>query len=646
MFPTFDLTEENLEQKATLVKKIITKNEKTIEELLKIENKTYENFAKPFQQISHDMEILFTPISHFNYVNNTPITEKIYNELLPLLTEYETKISQNKDIYNSFLHIQKEENLTKEQEKVIENEIKDFLLSGVNLDQDKKDRLKEINLSLSENQTLFAQNLLKATDSFSMEVQLEDIKEFPKSDLANAKKDDKYIVTLKQPSYIAFMTYSTNSKLKEKLYKAYVTRAPQNEELITKILSLRDEKAKLLGFENFAQLSLKKKMAKNSDEVLEFLNSLAKNSKASAKLEYDELVAFSKQSSLEPWDITYFANKLKKDKYSIDDETYMPYFEKSQTLKGLFTFLHKLFGVSFKQSDTQTWHESVEVYDISEDGEIKARIYCDLESRNGKRGGAWMNDWVVHHKDRDKKTLPSAFIVGNFSPSSKNTPSLLRPDDVETLFHEMGHAIHHLFSEVSEINVSGINGVEWDGVEFPSQFLENFAYEEDVLKLFATHYKTKEPLSPLLIQKLKDAKNFHSSLMMLRQVEFSIFDMMIHLGLYNAKEVGIILNSVREEIAITLPPSYNKFQHSFSHIFAGGYSAGYYSYKWAEVLSADAFFKFIDAGIFDKNLANSYRDEVLKVGGSRSMYDSFIAFNKKEPNPDSLLRLNEIKIIK
>ena len=646
MFPTFDLTEENIDQKATLLKQMINENEKTIEKLLKIEKKTYKNFAKPFQQISHDMEILFTPISHLNYVNNSPKTEEIYNELLPILTEYGTKISQNRDIYDAFLEIQQEKNLTKEQKKVIENELKDFELSGVSLDDEKKDRLKEINLALSENQTLFAQNLLKATDAFSMEVELEDIKEFPKSDLENAKKDEKYIITLKQPSYIAFMTYSTNSKLKQTLYKAYVTRAPQNEDLITKILALRDEEAKILGFENFATLSLEKKMAKNPQEVLEFLNSLAKNSKKSAKREYEELVTFSKKSKLEPWDTTYYANKLKKDKHSIDDETYMPYFEKTQTLQGLFKFLNKLFEVEFKKADTQTWHESVEVYDLSEDGKTIARIYCDLESRNGKRGGAWMNDWVVHHKDESQKTLPSAFIVGNFSPSSKNTPSLLRPDDVQTLFHEMGHAIHHLFSEVSEINVSGINGVEWDGVEFPSQFLENFVYEEEVLKLFATHYKTQEPLSTKLIQKLKDAKNFHSSLMMLRQVEFSIFDMMIHLGLYNAKEVGEILNSVREEIAITMPPSYNKFQHSFAHIFAGGYSAGYYSYKWAEVLSADAFFKFIDAGIFDKKLANSYKDEVLKVGGSRSMYDSFIAFNKKEPNPNSLLRLDEIKIIK
>lgn len=645
MFPVFDLTEQNIDQKATLVKQMIKENETTIENLLKIENKTYKNFAKPFQQISHDMEILFTPISHFNYVNNSQKTEDIYNELLPILTEYGTKISQNKDIYDAFLQIKEEENLTKEQKKVIENELKDFELSGVSLDDEKKDKLKEINLALSENQTLFAQYLLKATDAFSMEVELEDIKEFPKSDLENAKKDDKYIITLKQPSYIAFMTYSTNSILKEKLYRAYVTRAPENEELITKILALRDEEAKILGLNNFAQLSLEKKMAKNPQEVLEFLNSLAKNSKKSAEIEYEELVTFSKKSKLEPWDTTYFSNKLKKAKHSIDDETYMPYFEKTQTLQGLFKFLNKLFGVEFTKSDTQIWHESVEVYDLSEDGKTIARIYCDLESRNGKRGGAWMNDWVVHHKDKSQKTLPSAFIVGNFSPSNKTTPSLLRPDDVVTLFHEMGHAIHHLFSEVREINVSGINGVEWDGVEFPSQFLENFAFESEVLKLFATHYETKEPLSKKLIQKLKDAKNFHSSLMMLRQVEFSIFDMMIHLGLYNAKEVGQILNSVREEIAITIPPSYNKFQHSFSHIFAGGYSAGYYSYKWAEVLSADAFFKFIDAGIFDKELADSYRNEVLKVGGSRSMYDSFIAFSKKEPNPDSLLRLNEIKII-
>ena len=639
MFIEFDTKEENLQEKKELLEKKLKDTKEEIDKLKELKNHTYKSFVTPYQKLLHEISLIFTPISHLNYVCNSKTTEKVYNELLPQITEFYTNLSQDEEIYKILKEIQKDESLNSEQKRVLELEIKDFELSGVGLSEDKKKRLAEINLNLSEYQTSFAQNLLKATDSYKMEVALEDIKEFPKSDLENAKVDEKYIVTLKQPSYLAFMTYSTNREKRKKLYKAYSTRAPENEELITKILSLRDEEAKILGFENFASLSLAKKMAKSPKEVEEFLYHLANNSKQKAKDELEELKEFAKLKELKPWDVSFYSEKLKKEKYDIDDEVFMPYFEKSATTKGLFSFLSKLFDVEFKKVDTTVWHESVEVYDIYEDSKVFARIYIDLETREGKRGGAWMNDWVVRHKDEDKITLPSAFIVGNFSPSSDTTPSLLKPSDVETLFHEMGHAIHHLFSKCEEINVSGINGVEWDGVEFPSQFLENFAYEPKVLESFAKHYESGEVLPKELMQKLKDAKNYHSAMMMLRQVEFSLFDIKIHQKLYDSTGVQKILDQVREEIAISIPPSYNKFQHSFSHIFAGGYSAGYYSYKWAEVLSADGFFLFLDNNIFDKEIANRYKDEVLSVGGSRSIYDSFVAFSKSEPNPDSLLRL-------
>ncbi len=633
MFRNFDINDKNLDTKKDELEKKIKDTKEKIEELKKVKDKTYQNFAQPYQKLLHEIELDFTPISHLNYVCNSQKTEEVYNHLLPILTEFHTKLSQDEELYKSFKELEKEEGLNKEQKRVLELEIKDFELSGVSLEDEKKKRLAEINLNLSKLQTNFAQNLLKATDSYEMEVEYEDIKEFPKSDLENAKKDDKYIITLKQPSYIAFMTYSTNSEKKEELYKAYVTRAPENEELIEEILALRDEEAKLLGFENFAEVSLAKKMAHEPKEVIEFLEELAKPALPRAKEELKELENFAGKK-LNPWDTAYFSEKLKKQKYDIDDEVYMPYFEKEATIKGLFDFLGELFDVEFEKVKAPVWHKSVEVYDLKERGKTFARIYCDLETREGKRGGAWMNDW--------EQSPQSAFIVANFSPASKNTPSLLRPSDVETLFHEMGHAIHHLFSKVKEINVNGISGVEWDGVEFPSQFLENFAYEPKVLKKFAKHYESGEIISDELINKLKEAKNFQSAMMMVRQVEFSLFDMKIHLKKYSAKEVQDILDDIRKEIAVMIPPKYNKFQNSFAHIFAGGYSAGYYSYKWAEVMSADAFFAFVDAGIFDKELASRYKKEVLEVGGSRSIYDSFVNFLGKKPEPKSLLRLCEI----
>ncbi len=639
MFIEFDTTEKNLEEKKELLLQKIEEVEKKIEDLLKIKKKTYQNFCQPIQISLHEIEIIFTPISHLNYVCNTEKTEEVYNSLLPIITNFYTKLSQNEEIYKAFKKIYQDDELNKEQKRVLELEIRDFELSGVGLEKDKKKRLEEINLKLSKLSTSFAQNLLKATDSYKMEVDFEDIKDFPKSDLENAKDGDKYIITLKQPSYIAFMTYSQNEKKREELYKAYSTRAPENEELISEILSLKYEKARLLGFDNYAQLSLQTKMAQTPTQVLDFLYDLAYKSKPKAIEELKELEEFA-QKKLNPWDISFYSEKLKKEKFDIDDEVYMPYFEKSNTVKGLFDFLSKLFDIEFKKVDTKVWHKSVEVYDIYEDKSLSARIYIDLETREGKRGGAWMNDWVVRHKEKDEMILPTAFIVANFSPATKNTPSLLRPSDVETLFHEMGHAIHHLFSKCEEINVSGINGVEWDGVEFPSQFLENFAYEPKVLESFARHYENGEKLSIELMKKLKEAKNFHSAMMMVRQLEFGIFDMKIHMGKYDAKEVQKILDEVRKEVAVIIPPSYNKFQNSFSHIFAGGYSAGYYSYKWAEVMSADGFFIFLDNGIFDKEIAKRYKQEVLSSGGSRSIYESFKAFAQKEPDTNSLIRLS------
>jgi len=651
-FKEFTLTEKNLKEHEAKVLEIITTNEKEIESLLKQENKTYQNFVTPYQELSSELEFYFTPISHLNYVNNTEQTEEVYNALLPVLTEYETKLSQNEDIYRAFTQIQKEEGLNKEQSKVLKDAIQAFELSGVGLDEDKKKRLSEINLALSEETTAFAQNLMKATDAYEMEVvNFEDVKELPKPDLEAAKSevDGKtiYKFTLQQPSFVAFMTYSKNRELKESLYKAYTTRAPQNDKVIETILSLRDEEAKILGFSNYAELSLASKMADKPEDVISFLEKLATNSKAQAIKEFKDLQEFANsigfEGKLESWDVAYYSEKFKIASLDVADEVYMPYFEKDRTLQGLFDFVYKLLGIEFKESSTKTWHKSAKAYELYKDGKELARVYIDLEARKGKRGGAWMNDWVTHHINAKKeRVLPVAYIVANFAPASAENPSLLRPSDVVTLFHEMGHALHHMLSKVSEPSVSGINGVEWDAVEFPSQFLENFAYESEVLKSFAYHYETHDLISDEMIEKLKISKNFESALGMMRQVEFALFDMKIHFGKHSADEVQNILDDVRAKYSVIQPPKYNKFQWGFGHIFAGGYAAGYYSYKWAEVLSADAFFQFIDQGVFSQNISKKYYDEVLAMGGSRPAMDSFIAFSGKKPDSDALLRLSGI----
>jgi oligopeptidase A len=654
VFAPFTLTNDTLEAQKEKLLLLLKENETKIAELLKLENKTYANFVTPYQMMSEEVGYLFTPISHLNYVNNTPETEKIYNELLPPLTEYSTRLSQNEAIYSAFKEIfeKEQKELNGEQKKVLKDAILSFELSGVGLPEEKKKRLGEINLALSELTTNYAQNLLKATESYELIVEdAEAVKELPQSDLEAAKTEFEgktaYRFTLQQPSFIAFMTYSRDRALKERLYKAYTTRAPENEELITEILALRDEEAKILGFENYAQLSLETKMAKSPDDVIDFLSQLAHKAKPQAQKELAELQEFANANGFEGelavWDIAYYSEKLKIATLDVADEAYKPYFEKEQTVQGLFTFLHKLFGISFVKADTPVWHTSVEVFDLEIEGKKRARIYIDLENREGKRGGAWMNDWVTYHQNLEgERVLPIAFIVANFAPATETIPSLLRPDDVVTLFHEMGHALHHMLSTVSEPSVSGINGVEWDAVEFPSQFLENFAYEKEVLQGFAQHYQTAEPLPEEMIEKLKNAKNFQSAMGMLRQVEFALFDMKIHMAKYNAEEVQQILNEVRDEVSVIKPPAYNKFQWGFSHIFAGGYSAGYYSYKWAEVLSADAFFHFVDQGIFSDNVAGAYLEEVLEMGGSRTAMESFTAFRGKEPDIEALLRLNGI----
>ena len=625
-----------------------TNNEK-VQTLLAQKHKTYANFVKPMQMMDEYLEQFFTPLSHLNSVNNTEKTQEVYSESLPIITEYSTQLSQNIEIYKVYKEIDKNEKdfLNYEQNRVIELNIQHFELSGAHLDEKTKKRLQEINIKKSELSNNFSQNLLDATNEYKYIIDDEkDVEGIPQSDKENAKFEEdgvvKYKFTLQLPSYISYMTYGKNAAIREELYKAYVTRAPQNAEIIDELLALKDEMSKLLGFDNYAQYSLASKMAKDEKSVLGFLNKLVQNSKAQAKEELKELQSIT-PSTLQSFDTAYYSEILKKEKYDIDEEEYRPYFEQQSVVNGTFKFLNSLFGITFKKLDEKLWNKKATSYNLYIKDKLIARLYLDLEARKSKRGGAWMHNWQAHCRDEEgEEQLASAFVVCNFPASSDKNPSLLRHDDVVTFFHEMGHAIHHMLSSVNENEVSGVNGVEWDAVEFPSQFLENFAYEPQVLKQFAKHHETGEIIPDEMIEKLVRSKNFLSASGMLRQLEFSIFDFKLHTKPHAKDEVQNLLDEIRKETALIKTPSYNKFQNGFAHIFAGGYAAGYYSYKWAEVLSADAFFSVVDEGIFSSNTAKKYLEIILNGGGAKSMSKLFKELMGREPNPSNLLRLNGI----
>ena len=653
MFKEFHI--ENFENSSKLLEELLNNSRVEVEKLLEIKNKTYKNFVLPFAEIGEKINEFITPIFHLDSVKNSKITSKVYEECLPLISKYESEISQNENIYTSFKNIQSNEKSTLNniQLKVLENEIRDFELSGCQLENNKKQRLEEIDLALGELSHKFSQNILEATNSFSLIIEnFEDVKEIPKSDLELAKFEEdgktKYKFTLQMPSYIAYMTYGTSREKREELYKAYTTRAPQNGEIIEKILALKDEKVKILGFKNYASYSLATKMANSEDDVINFLEELGNKAKEKAMKELEEIKQIAKEDGVDDFrasDISFYSEKLKKAQYDIDEEYYRPYFEQNSVLNGFFTALNELFDIEFKSSNASSWDEKVKVYDILENNKTIARIYIDLEARDDKRGGAWMNNWHSYYKDSNNNiNLPTAYIVGNFPQSTKDIPSLLRHSDVVTLFHEMGHALHHLLSKVEEPAVSGISGVAWDVVEFPSQFLEYFSYDRDILKLFAKHYQTGEVLDDEAISRLIKAKNFQSSMATVRQIEFALFDFKLHQKLYKTEfEIQELLNSIRDKFSVIKTPEYNKFQNSFSHIFSGGYSAGYYSYKWAEVLSADAFYMFLDSkNVLNKELGLKYKNCVLSCGGSENMDKLFFDFAQREPKIDSLLKIDGI----
>ncbi|EJO70527.1 M3 family metallopeptidase [Leptospira kirschneri] len=648
MFPEFE------SDKAIFTKNEILEKIKKIREeipvLLSQKERTYENVIRPLDDLVQEMQVEFTVLAHLNSVKNSKEIQAYYTEILPEITAFYSDLGQNEELNSVYQEILKnEENtLSIPRKKSLQDSILQFRLSGIGLKPKIKKRIQEIQIRLSDLNNQFSQNLLDATNTFELILdRQEDVEGIPESDLNASKTEDgKYRFTLQAPSYTAYMTHGPNRNIRESLYKAYTTRAPQNGKLISEILSLRNELAKFLDYFSYAELSLATKVANSVPAVLKFLRDLAKQVKPVAEKEFKDLSDFAKTlgiDSIQAYDTAFVSEKMMKSKFDFDEEETRPYFEKDSVISGTFQFLNMLFGIEFRKTSAKVWEDKVQVYDLYKEKKLISRLYLDLEARKDKQGGAWMHNWHSRNRMKGREVLPTAFVVCNFPVSTKDSPSLLKHSDVVTFFHEMGHALHHLCTKIEEPPVSGINGVEWDAVEFPSQFLENFATEADVLKIFGKHYKTGETIPDSMIVKLKETKNFLSAMGIVRQLEFSLFDIFIHLKSHTEEEVHSILNDIRKEVSVVIPPEYNRFQNGFSHIFSGGYAAGYYSYKWAEVMSADAFFAFVERGIFDSKLSEVYFREILEKGGSENAMVLFKRFLGREPRIESLLKLYGLK---
>ena len=622
---------------------------------------SWENFVEPIEMVSEKISRAWGQIEHLNAVVNSDDLRKAYNDNLIKLTEFYTNLSQDEALYKKYQSLKDGEifkSLTPSQKRIIDNVLREFKLGGAELNELEKARFKVIQEKLAKLSTQFEENILDATNEFSIFVgDADDLQGIPEENIKKAQseaiedKKEGYKFTLHFPSYLPVMQYAEDRNLREKLYRGYATRASElsspkfdNTKLIDEILALRYESAKLLGFNHFTEMSLVTKMAKSNEEVVSFLMDLANKAKPFALKDMEELSAFSKTlgiEKLEAWDIAYVSEKLRQAKYSFSENEVKQYFPEHRVLKGLFKVVETIFKLKIIKTDAPTWHKDVSFYSIKNDGdELVGQFYFDLYARNHKRGGAWMDEAISRYKNSFESSHPVAFLTCNFSSPSENKPALFSHDDVITLFHEFGHGLHHMLTEVDEYSISGIKGVEWDAVELPSQFMENFCWEWDVVKHMTEHVDNKSPLPEALFKKMIEAKNFQSGMQTLRQIEFSLFDIRLHTQYNDQNKINSLklLETIRDEIAVVRPPAWNRFPNSFSHIFAGGYAAGYYSYKWAEVLASDAFSLFEEEGILSSNAGQKFQEEVLSKGGSRPAMESFVAFRGRAPSVDALLR--------
>lgn len=650
-------------------------NLEAIRNLSKIHNPSWDNLVEVLEELDDTLSKAWSPVSHLNSVMNSDELREAYNACLPKLSAYSTEIGQNKDLQQAYQAIKDSpefSTLSTAQQKAITNALRDFHLAGVDLSDDKKKRYGEIKSRLSELSSKFGENVLDATNKWQKLItDKAELVGIPESSLAGfaqaAKAQDKegYLLTLDFPCYLPVMTYCDNAQLRKEMYTAFSTRASDqgphagefdNSDNMAEILKLRHEMANLLGFDSYAHYSLASKMAQSPQQVIQFLEDLAAKSKPQAEQEFAELQAFAKEQSgsdeLNPWDVTYFGEKLKQARYSVSQEEIRLYLPAPKVLAGLFEVASRLFNVSIEEvasasvENGDLYHPDVKLFSIHKDGQLVAQFYLDLYARSKKRGGAWMDECRVRRtKANGEQQIPVAYLVCNFTAPVGDQPALLTHDELTTLFHEFGHGIHHMLTKVNTAAVSGINGVAWDAVELPSQFLENWCWEPEALAFITGHVDTGEPLPKELLDKMLAAKHFQNAMMMVRQLEFSLFDFKMHLEYNpgNPQPIQDVLNQVRDQVAVVKAPEFNRFQHSFSHIFAGGYAAGYYSYKWAEVLSADAFSRFEEEGIFNPATGQSFFNEILSRGGEDDAAVLFKNFRGREPKVDALLRHSGIK---
>ncbi|TBU81469.1 oligopeptidase A [Pseudomonas daroniae] len=622
----------------------------------------WESLIDPLDEQGSKLGRAWSPVSHLNAVCNSAELRAAYEACLPKLSEYWTEMGQNRALFQAYEALAaspEAAGFDVAQKTILEHALRDFRLSGIDLPAEQQKRYGEIQMKLSELGSRFSNQLLDATQAWTKHVEdeslLAGITDSAKAQMkqaAEAKGLEGWLITLEFPSYYAVMTYADNRALREELYAAYCTRASDqgpnagqndNGPVMAEILDLRQELARLLGFANYSELSLASKMAESTEQVLSFLRDLAVRSKPFAEQDLAELKAYAAErgcNDLQSWDVGYYSEKLREQRYSISQEILRAYFPIDKVLGGLFAIVEKLYGIQIKElSGFDSWHPDVRLFEIEENGQHVGRFFFDLYARANKRGGAWMDG------ARDKRRAaggelvsPVANLVCNFTPASTGKPALLTHDEVTTLFHEFGHGLHHLLTRVEHVGVSGINGVAWDAVELPSQFMENWCWEPEGLALISGHYETGEPLPQDLLDKMLAAKNFQSGLMMVRQLEFSLFDFELHASHGDGRSVLEVLEGIRDEVSVMRPPAYNRFPNSFAHIFAGGYAAGYYSYKWAEVLSADAFSKFEEEGVLNPQTGRAFREAILARGGSQAPMVLFVDFRGREPSIDALLR--------
>nr|WP_243434842.1 oligopeptidase A [Pseudomonas sp. 30_B] len=646
------------------IEQILADNRAAIARILAEQNgtPTWAGLVLAMDELNDRLGKAWSPVSHLNAVCNSAELREAYEGCLPLLSAYWTELGQNRELfkaYEALAESPESKDFDVAQKTILEHALRDFRLSGIDLPAEQQQRYAEIQTRLSELGSRFSNQLLDATQAWTKHVTdeaalagLTDSAKAQMQQAAQAKELDGWLIGLEFPSYYAVMTYAEDRALREEVYAAYCTRASDqgpnagqndNGPVMQEILDLRQELSRLLGFRNFAELSLATKMAETPEQVLHFLRDLAVRSKPFAAQDLEQLKAYAAEQGcpdLSSWDASYFGEKLREARYSVSQEALRAYFPVDKVLSGLFAIVQKLYGIQIRElSDFERWHPDVRLFEIEENGQHVGRFYFDLYARANKRGGAWMDG----ARDRRRTAggelqSPVAYLVCNFTPAVNGKPALLTHDEVTTLFHEFGHGLHHLLTRVEHAGASGINGVAWDAVELPSQFMENWCWEPEGLALISGHYETGAPLPQDLLEKMLAAKNFQSGLMMVRQLEFSLFDFELHASHGDGRSVLDVIEAIRAEVAVMRPPAYNRFANSFAHIFAGGYAAGYYSYKWAEVLSADAFSRFEEEGVLNPATGAAFREAILAKGGSQEPMALFVAFRGREPSIDALLR--------